>query len=181
MLDGATDAVAGAGDRMLWVALAAGAARDAQIGANFGATGEATDELGLDRVHAAAFAGSSPLAQSLDFFEEMEGDVAEAVDLNIFEARDFASVCPGFRWAVPWGGFGKGGGLPGAAGRSGRYAAMKLRTLASVSGQTRRGLLPAEPRSPLTNFQSLTASRPKVLSAMPWASRKAATSARRVS
>jgi hypothetical protein len=133
MFHHAAAAVAGDGRQVARVALAAGAASDAQIGANFGATRQPTDELGLDRVHAAAFAGSSPLAQSLDFFEEMEGEVTEAVELNIFEDRDFASVCPGFRSAVRWGGFRKGRAAPGSSA-----ARMKARTFASVSGHTRR-------------------------------------------
>lgn len=67
---------------------------------------------------------------------------------------------------------GHGGGHAAAA--AGLYVAMKRRTFASVSGQTRR-----PDRKSLIKAQSLTASRPKVLSRISCVATNASMSAKR--
>lgn len=62
----------------------------------------------------------------------------------------------------------------------GRYVAMKRRTLASVSGQRRRGLSRFPPRISSISRQSPSASRPNVLSAIPCVAMNASISDRSV-
>lgn len=78
------------------------------------------------------------------------------------------------RRLLPWGGTRDHAAALSERSTGCDCASMKARTLAAVSGQTRRD----PPRKSRTNFQSFTAPLPKVLSAMPLRSRNASTSER---
>lgn len=68
-----------------------------------------------------------------------------------------------------------------SAGRLPEYPAMNARIDLSVSGQSRRGVARFTPRSPLINFQSLTARTPNWAGLKAWASQNDLISARRCS